>query len=169
MYAGAAGDALIAAGGANFPDVPAAEGGEKTFYDGVFLLRGGVWNRAGRLPAPAAYGVTFPVGDGLVLAGGANASGALRSRRAGGGSGRRRKTLPGGRHRRRDPLGGAVHARHACRKAAVAVIGSGSRGLRPARYGGFGGPSLPLGRIRSAGRVGFGQWLLLRSRRRRMA
>ena len=79
MYAGAAGDALIAAGGANFPDVPAAEGGEKTFYDGVFLLRGGVWNRAGRLPAPAAYGVTFPVGDGLVLAGGANASGALRS------------------------------------------------------------------------------------------
>lgn len=79
MYAGAVRDALIVAGGANFPDVPAAEGGKKTFYDVIFLLRGGVWSQAGRLPAPAAYGVTFPVGDGLVLAGGANASGALRS------------------------------------------------------------------------------------------
>lgn len=79
MYAGATGDVLIAAGGANFPAIPAAEGGKKVFYDGIYLLRDGAWSRVGTLPAPAAYGVCFPLADGLVLVGGANASGALRS------------------------------------------------------------------------------------------
>lgn len=79
MYAGAVGDVLIAAGGANFPAIPAAEGGEKVFYDGIHLLRNGAWSRAGKLPAPAAYGVSLPAGHDLVFIGGANASGALRS------------------------------------------------------------------------------------------
>lgn len=77
MYAGVAGDALVIAGGANFPDEPAAEGGKKAFYDHVYLYDGDGWRRIGTLPEPAAYGVCYSCGDGVILAGGANESGAL--------------------------------------------------------------------------------------------
>lgn len=84
LYAGAVGDAVIAAGGANFPDVPAAEGGRKRFYDTIWLLRDAAgrhprWSAVGRLPEPAAYGASYSLPDEVVVAGGANASGALRS------------------------------------------------------------------------------------------
>ncbi len=77
-YAGVADGVLLMAGGANFPDLPAAEGGKKGFYDEVFALRDGAWHCIGHLPEQAAYGVTLPLGRRLVLLGGANGSGALR-------------------------------------------------------------------------------------------
>lgn len=79
QYAGTVGDLLISAGGANFPAVSAVEDGEKRFYDGIYCYRMGIWTRAEKLPAPAAYGVTYSTGRELILAGGANATGALRS------------------------------------------------------------------------------------------
>lgn len=84
LYAGCAGRTAIAAGGANFPDVPAAEGGAKRFYDAIHLQRdaGGRragWIPAGRLPEPAAYGASYSLPQEVVVAGGANASGPLRS------------------------------------------------------------------------------------------
>lgn len=78
MYAGVAGDALVIAGGANFPDTPAADGGKKAFYDNIYMYDGSGWQCAGVMPSPAAYGVSFSCREGLVVAGGANESGALR-------------------------------------------------------------------------------------------
>lgn len=79
MYAGAAGDVLIVAGGANFPDVPAAEGGQKAFYDHIYMYDGEGWHCAGSLPAAAAYGVSCTIGGRLFAAGGANGSGAMKT------------------------------------------------------------------------------------------
>lgn len=81
-YAGTIGNQLIMAGGCNFPETPVAEGGKKKFYQGIYtatvtadsLL---AWRKVGELPQPAAYGVTVSIGDGLILAGGTNAEGAL--------------------------------------------------------------------------------------------
>lgn len=76
----AAGDiygTLIAAGGANFPDIPAAEGGKKRFYDEIYILAEGsdTWESFGRLPEPSAYGAVFQLEDRIIIAGGAGASG----------------------------------------------------------------------------------------------
>lgn len=70
---------LIAAGGANFPDTPAAEGGKKRFYDDIYILAEGAsqWVQAGRLPQPAAYGAVFAFDGRLIVAGGANEAGPL--------------------------------------------------------------------------------------------
>ena len=74
---------LVMAGGCNFPDVPAADGGAKRFYDAIYaaLLDGGdtlEWVRIGTLPGPVAYGVSVTVGADLILAGGSNAGGSLK-------------------------------------------------------------------------------------------
>lgn len=84
MYAGYAGDMTIVAGGANFPDVPVAEGGKKRFYDLIHIMRGAAdgqaeWVQAGSLPEPAAYGASYQLADEIVIAGGANASGTLKT------------------------------------------------------------------------------------------
>lgn len=70
---------LVIAGGANFPDTPAAEGGKKRFYDEIFTLEPGAsqWRFAGSLPQPVAYGATFALDDCIIVAGGANADGSL--------------------------------------------------------------------------------------------
>lgn len=79
LYAGTVEGALVAAGGANFPDVPAAEGGAKRCYDEIWRLsdEASEWRCIGRLPQPAAYGATYAVPGGLLLAGGAGAGGTL--------------------------------------------------------------------------------------------
>lgn len=63
MFAGLAGDKLIVAGGANFPRGYPWEGGQKVWYDNVFVLDSPdskSWARAElRLPVPAGYGVSF--------------------------------------------------------------------------------------------------------------
>lgn len=74
LYAADLGGTLLAAGGANFPERPAAEGGAKRCYDEVWLLRPGAeaWRAAGRLPRPSAYGAAYALRDELVIAGGSD-------------------------------------------------------------------------------------------------
>lgn len=78
MYAASVGGVLLIAGGANFPDTPAADGGKKAFYDYIYMYDGD-WRCIGRLPGPAAYGVSYSCGSGAVFAGGSNKEGAVRS------------------------------------------------------------------------------------------
>ena len=82
-YAGASGDALIVAGGANFPDKKPWEGGTKIWYDRVFVLtpdatsstelKAGAWREAGKLPAPGGYGASVQLDDGVLFIGGGDA------------------------------------------------------------------------------------------------
>lgn len=81
-YAGMLGDRLVVAGGCNFPGVPAADGGEKVYYDSIFVLKdpfspGARWKQAGVLPERAAYGVSVTTPEGIVCVGGCNTSGGL--------------------------------------------------------------------------------------------
>ena len=81
LAAGQIDGTLIIAGGANFPDTPAAEGGAKCFYNEIYTLEEGAsegtWALAGSLPQPAAYGAAFSTADAIIIAGGANATGSL--------------------------------------------------------------------------------------------
>ena len=69
-FCGVAGDALVVAGGANFPDKSLLEGGAKRVYADIWALEAGEWVHAGLLPDSTAYGATFTVDGALVLAGG---------------------------------------------------------------------------------------------------
>lgn len=77
MFAGVSGGALLAAGGANFPDKKPWEGGKKVWYDTVFVLEepDGAWKVAGALPRPLGYGVSVTHGGGVVCVGGSDAEG----------------------------------------------------------------------------------------------
>ena len=69
---------VIMAGGANFPELPAAEGGKKHFYKDIFTLSSeGKWQKAGQLPMPMAYGASFKAGSKMILVGGSNEAGPL--------------------------------------------------------------------------------------------
>jgi N-acetylneuraminic acid mutarotase len=74
-FAGVSGDALIVAGGANFPDGMPWAGGKKAWLDRVWVLEkpDGAWRDAGRLPGARAYGVSVTTADGLVCIGGSDA------------------------------------------------------------------------------------------------
>ena len=76
-FAGTSGDAIIVAGGCNFPDVPVYEGGAKHYYADVFVnykpLNGGEWNTIGQLPVALAYGASVTVPEGVVCIGGQDA------------------------------------------------------------------------------------------------
>ncbi|HEY0865234.1 MAG TPA: hypothetical protein VGD97_14100 [Lacunisphaera sp.] len=80
VLAGMHGEVLIAAGGANFPDLPPWEGGVKKTYDEIFVLRPGAaaWQPAGRLPEPRAYAAVVSVPGGVLVLGGENAAGIRR-------------------------------------------------------------------------------------------
>ena len=72
-FAGVLGNDLVVAGGCNFPEIPAAEGGAKRFYAEIFALdlsdpHG--WFKLGELPKPLAYGASVAVPEGLVCIGG---------------------------------------------------------------------------------------------------
>lgn len=73
-FAGIIGNELIVAGGCNFPNAAAAEGGEKCFYGEVYCLdvskKDCQWQKAGDLPQPLAYGASVTVPDGIVCIGG---------------------------------------------------------------------------------------------------
>lgn len=75
MFAGVSGGALLAAGGANFPDKKPWEGGKKIWYDTVFVLEkpDGAWKVAGKLPRQLGYGVSVSHGGGVVCVGGSDA------------------------------------------------------------------------------------------------
>ena len=76
MYAGVSGDALLAAGGANFPDKKPWEGGTKAWYDTVYVLEqpDGAWKVAGKLPSARGYGLGITIEEGLVCIGGADSN-----------------------------------------------------------------------------------------------
>ena len=69
-FCGVVGDALVVAGGANFPDKSLLEGGAKRVYADIWAHTDGEWAHVGVLPDSTAYGVTFAVDGALVLAGG---------------------------------------------------------------------------------------------------
>ncbi|MFH5833665.1 sodium/solute symporter [Halalkalibaculum sp. DA384] len=77
-FAGRAGDALIVAGGANFPGAPPWENGSKVFHDQIYILQkdtsGYRWlsDPELKLPHPLAYGATIRDGESLLLIGGAD-------------------------------------------------------------------------------------------------
>ena len=68
MFAGNQDDLVILAGGANFPNGMPWEGGNKKWYDTVYLLKrkngGYEWVPTGnvRLPMPMAYGASVSKG-----------------------------------------------------------------------------------------------------------
>lgn len=76
-FAGVSGGALVVAGGAQFPGRPPWEGGTKVWTDTVWVLEqpDGPWIRAGRLPAPRAYGVSVTVAGRVVCLGGSDSRG----------------------------------------------------------------------------------------------
>jgi SSS family solute:Na+ symporter len=76
-FAGESGGALVVAGGSHFPGLPAYQGGAKEWVDSVFVLPEGAarWQSMARLPEPRGYGASFTVPEGLVIAGGSNATG----------------------------------------------------------------------------------------------
>lgn len=71
-FVGVAGDALVVAGGTNFPQRPPWSGGTKTWHDTAFILPApdGSWREGFRLPKPLAYGVSISTDEGLVCLGG---------------------------------------------------------------------------------------------------
>lgn len=75
-FAGFADSVLIVAGGCNFPEKPAAEGGEKVYYSQVYSLTPGTtfaqWQEQTSLPIPVAYGASVETEEGLVCIGGMN-------------------------------------------------------------------------------------------------
>ncbi len=71
-FVGLLDDKLIVAGGCNFPDVPAAEGGKKVFYKDILLFDGYNWTKIGELPEPLAYGISISTGDAIYFIGGQN-------------------------------------------------------------------------------------------------
>ncbi len=75
MYAGVSNGVLLAAGGANFPGKKPWEGGQKIWYDTVWMLDklDGAWRKVGTLPTPRGYGVSISTDEGLLCIGGAEA------------------------------------------------------------------------------------------------
>jgi SSS family transporter len=71
-FAGVHNDALLVAGGANFPK-PVWDN-EKAWHDKIYVLvkEGGgfAWQQGGRLPGPRAYGAAVSTPDGVVCVGG---------------------------------------------------------------------------------------------------
>lgn len=76
---GTHGNALIVAGGANFP-VPLAEGGAKVWHDRIYVLlpQANAWLDAGGLPGPRAYAACATTKDGVIVAGGSDANTVLQ-------------------------------------------------------------------------------------------
>ncbi len=75
-FAGVSNGAMLVAGGANFPDKKPWDGGKKVWYDSVFVLEkpDSEWKKAGKLPRTLAYGVCVTHRDGVVCAGGSDAT-----------------------------------------------------------------------------------------------
>lgn len=75
-FAGVSHDALLVAGGANFPDKMPWAGGAKTWWQAVYVLPepGGEWQSGFKLPRPCAYGVSVSYSNAVVCIGGSDAA-----------------------------------------------------------------------------------------------
>jgi len=75
-FAGAHGEVLIVAGGANFPERMPWDGGAKVWWDDIWVLEqraaGLRWvsDRTFKLPRPLGYGISVSTPDGVVCVGG---------------------------------------------------------------------------------------------------
>ena len=69
-FAGIVGESVIVAGGCNFPNTPAAEGGQKVYYGNVYQLTPEGWVQESLSIQPVAYGVSVQVPEGVVCIGG---------------------------------------------------------------------------------------------------
>ena len=70
-FSGQTGGDITIAGGCNFPEIAAAEGGQKKFYDSVWYLTESGWHqRKFTLPRPIAYGASVMVDGQMVCIGG---------------------------------------------------------------------------------------------------
>jgi SSS family solute:Na+ symporter len=71
-FVGSHKDALIVAGGANFPTAPPWQGGSKVWHANTWVLSksNAGWQPAKALPRPLAYGATVSIPSGIVLIGG---------------------------------------------------------------------------------------------------
>ena len=69
------GEALIVAGGANFP-IPLVDGGAKVWHDRIFVLLPGAdsWRNEQALPRPLAYSACASTPTGVVVVGGSDAA-----------------------------------------------------------------------------------------------
>ena len=75
-FVGVSNDALIVAGGANFPDGRPWDGHPKVWYADAFVLTApdNEWRHfESILPEPLAYGVSLQRGEEFLIAGGGNA------------------------------------------------------------------------------------------------
>ena len=75
LFAGTSHGALIVAGGANFPAAMPWEGGQKAWYDSIFVLPKpqSRWLTGFQLPRPIAYCVSVSTPEGVLCAGGSDA------------------------------------------------------------------------------------------------
>ena len=73
-FAGVSNGAVVAAGGANFPDRLPWEGGRKVWHDRIWMLTdtAAEWRPIGRLPRPLAYGVSATDRHGVICVGGSD-------------------------------------------------------------------------------------------------
>lgn len=83
-YGGALKEAIVVAGGCNFPDTPAAAGGAKVYYDQIYVLKNpesekAKWEKAGQLPVEVANGASVTLPEGIVCIGGRNAEQVLQN------------------------------------------------------------------------------------------
>ena len=81
-FGGVLGNAIMVAGGCNFPVKNVAEGGTKVYYDQIQVMRNpetvnAEWEIMGRLPVPVANGASVTLDEGVVCIGGKNENGAL--------------------------------------------------------------------------------------------
>ena len=79
-FIGVHSNALIVAGGANFPNTPVWEGGAKYWYDNIYILEdveNPQWHSDQnlKLPRPLGYGVSINTDDGILCIGGNNSEG----------------------------------------------------------------------------------------------
>ena len=73
-FAGVSKDALIVAGGANFPEGPSWAGNPKVWSDRVFVLSqtDGDWQETDKLPRPGGYGISVTWNDRVICIGGSD-------------------------------------------------------------------------------------------------
>ncbi len=82
-FAGVSGDAVIVAGGCNFPDIPVREGGDKRYYNDAYVLiknnGNPEWITGFKIPVKTAYGASVTIPSGLLCIGGQNNNETLKS------------------------------------------------------------------------------------------
>ncbi|MBQ8271044.1 MAG: cyclically-permuted mutarotase family protein [Bacteroidaceae bacterium] len=82
LYGALHNNIVYVAGGCNFPETPAAEGGSKRYYKWIYKSRAdetNKWEKAGELPQSSAYGVSVQKDNKWYIAGGMNEEGSHNS------------------------------------------------------------------------------------------